>query len=426
MDSIAAGGEGVGRLPDGRAVFVHRTAPDELVSVRLTSERPRWARGQLLEILEPSPVRRPGVCPHYGECGGCTLEHLEYDAQLEAKRGIVRSALARIGGLTVDVPRVVASPREFRYRNRVSFALRRLPGGHVIAGFHALKDPDRIVDVDGACLLPEEPIARAWNSLRASWGENAELLPSGRSLRLTLRSTATGAVSLLIEGGNRDGRLDELTNGATGIAAIWHRPGEGEEAFHAAGERGLPEAWGDESFEVSGRAFLQVNREAAALLDAHVLDQCGDVEMLDVVDAYCGIGAHARRLARRGARVTGIELDPEAIRIAESLSLAADSTGSAGLAPTYLRDRVEAVIESCLPADLVLLNPPRAGVVEEVTHALLNQPPARILFVSCDPATLARDLKRLSPRFELSSIRCFDLFPQTAHVETVVTLARRE
>ena len=413
IESIAAGGEGVGRLEDGRVVFVHRTAPGETIEAELTRQTPRWARGRLLRLLDSAPERRPPLCPHYADCGGCTLEHLTYPAQLEAKSRIVRDALARIGGIQIDPPSVTPSPRETRYRNRVSFSLRRLGSGHVVAGFHSLHDPDRIVPIDGECLLPEEPIGLVWDRLRSSWCPDANLLPSGEQIRLTLRATRAGRVSLLVEGGFSHGRLSDLLERVDGLDAIWHRRDAGV-AELAAGAPGLPETWGEESFDLSGGAFVQVNREAAALLEAHVLDLAGDVEGRTVVDAYCGIGLHARRLERGGALVLGIELDPDAVAAAISAAPAA----------TFVEGRVEEHLSGALPADLLILNPPRAGVDPRAIEAILAAPPERVIYVSCDPATLARDLARLSPTLALRSVRCFDLFPQTAHVETVVLLER--
>jgi 23S rRNA (uracil1939-C5)-methyltransferase len=417
IDSIAAGGEGVGRLADGRAVFVHRTAPGEQVEIALTEARPRWARGRLLRVLEPSPARREAPCRYYDQCGGCTLEHLAYAAQLEAKAKIVRDALTRIGGLDVELPEVVASPAEFRYRNRVSFALRRLGAGLVVAGFHALADAKRIVDMGGACLLPEEPIARVWDALRAAWGPDARLLPSGERLRLTLRASAAGEVSLLIEGGYARGEPDALLDAVPGLASVWHRAGESAEAAAelVAGAPGLPDVWGEEVVELSGAAFLQVNRGAAALLEAHVREVLGEVAGRRVVDAYCGIGMHARRLARAGAEVIGIELDPQAV---------AEARRASPPGAVFLEGPVERLLPGALPADVLILNPPRAGVLPEVTDAIVAAPPERIVYISCNPATLARDIARLGGLFHVQSLRCFDLFPQTAHVETVVELTR--
>ncbi len=414
ITGIAAGGAGVGRLPDGRAVFVHRTAPGERALVRVVEEKKRWARAELVRVLRASPDRRAAPCPHYARCGGCTIEHLTYAAQLRVKAQIVADALRRIGGLEIEPPEVVASPDEFRYRNRVSFTLRRLGGGRVVAGFHELNRPGRIVDITEACLLPEAAVAEVWGRLRAEWGEDASLLPSGRELRLTLRGTAAGDVALLVEGGYAPGDAQTLLERVEGLVAVWHRPAGSAEAMLLAGREAVPEVWADEELELSGAMFLQVNRGTAALLEVHVLALAGDVAGKRVVDGYCGVGLHARRLARAGARVTGIELDADAV---------AEARAAAPEGAEFLAGTVEDHLEAALPAELVILNPPRSGVDEAVPEILRRTPPERLIYVSCDPATLARDLSRLAPTFRVRSVRCFDLFPQTAHVETVVELA---
>jgi 23S rRNA (uracil1939-C5)-methyltransferase len=413
ITGIAAGGAGVGRAPDGRTVFVHRTAPGEVVEARLVQQKARWARGALLRVLEASPRRREAPCRFYARCGGCTLEHLEYDAQLEAKSHIVADALHRIGGITVEPPVVVPSPLEFRYRNRVSFTLVRLRGGGVIAGFHDIMRPDRVVDIDDACLMPEPAIAEAWSAIRRYWGNDASRLPSGLRLRLTLRGTAGGRTALLVQGGFGHGRPDELLARVPSLESIWHQPKPADDPVLLAGETRLDESWQDEELSLGGAIFLQVNRAAAALLEQHVMQVAGDVDGRRVIDAYCGVGLHARRLARGGADVVGIELDPLAVAEAQRAAPSA----------RFIAGRVEDALGEVLPADLVLLNPPRAGIDAAATDALLAQPAQRIIYISCDPATLARDLARLAPAYTLRAVRCFDLFPQTAHVETVAELS---
>lgn len=413
IDSIAAGGAGVGRDADGRAVFVHRTAPGERVLARVIEAKKRWARAGLLRVLDPAASRREAPCAFYARCGGCTLEHLHYDAQLAAKAGIVADALSRIGGISIEAPHVVPSPAQLRYRNRVSFTLVRLRDGSVRAGFHELERADRVLDIDETCLMPEEAVATAWGEVRQWWGRGASRLPSGTRLRLTLRGTAAGGTSLLVQGGYGPGRADELLARVESLEAIWHQPQPGDAPVLLAGVAEVTESWAGETLSLSGAVFLQVNRGAAALLEGYVLELAGEVSNRTVVDAYCGVGLHGRRLARMGARVSGIELDSRAVQEAQR-ALPHASIAAA---------RVEDALPAMLPADLVILNPPRAGVAEPALAALLDTPPARVIYVSCDPATLARDLKRLAPVFELRSIRCFDLFPQTAHVETVVELS---
>ena len=413
IESIAAGGAGVGRLPDGRAVFVQRTAPGDLADIVITTDKKRYARGRLLRLLEEGPDRRKAPCPHYTRCGGCTLEHLEYAAQTRAKARIVSDALTRIGGLSVEQPEVTESPREFHYRNRVSFTLVRTPGGRVLAGFHEIDRPERVLDISAACLLPEEAIAAAWAQLRENWGEQASLLPSGEELRLTLRANTAGAVTLVIAGGYSRGQPDVLLDRVPLIKAVWHRPGSSGTHTRLAGESTVEETWNEEDIELSGSVFLQVNRAAAELLEEHVLALAQAHAPKKVVDAYCGIGLHARRLARLGAEVIGIELDHTAVEQAQRAGLPGC---------TFIEARVEDVLADHLPADLLIVNPPRAGLAGEITQQLASGAARRIIYVSCDPATLARDLARLAPHYRLESTRCFDLFPQTSHVETVAEL----
>jgi 23S rRNA (uracil1939-C5)-methyltransferase len=411
ITGIAAGGAGVGRLPDGRVTFVHRTAPGDRVAVQVVETKARWTRSRLLRVLEPGPGRREAPCPHYDRCGGCTLEHLEYGAQLAAKGRIVADAMGRIARLEVDVPPVTPSPSEFRYRNRVSFTLRR-HAGTVVAGFHELEQPDRIVDVTGACLLPETPLARAWDELRRGWGPEARRLPSGAELRLNLRVSTTGDVSLGVDGGYAPGRPEELLERVTGLRAVWHRAAGAADAVLLAGEDTLAERWSEDDIELSGDVFTQVNRGAAEALEAHVLERLMADPPARVLDAYCGVGLHARRLERAGLDVVGIEAHPAAV--AEARRAAPRSQ--------ILLGRVEARLGEALPVDAAILNPPRAGLDAAVVEGLKARPPARLLYVSCDPATLARDLRRLGEGWRVEGVQCFDLFPQTSHVETVVEM----
>lgn len=408
----------MGSLPDGRVVFVHRTVPGDRARVELTELRRRWGRGRLVQLEREGPNRRAAPCPYQPRCGGCPLEHLEYPAQLEAKRSRVEEALRRIGKLA-DLPPVELhpSPREFRYRNRVSFTLRRLRGDHVVAGFREVDRPDRILDLDEACLLPEEPVARAWGALRRSWGPGAARLPQGRELRLTLRGTAEGQVLLLVEGGRAGGDAAALLPEVPGLVAIWHRESPERPPSLLAGTERVEEIWFGEPHVVRPGAFLQVNREAAGLLHDLVLRELAPPRGRTLVDAYCGIGVYGRRAARHGGRAVGIELDPQA---------AAEARARSPEGFRLLEGAVEDRLAEVLPAELVVLNPPRSGVAAGVMEQLAATPPERIVYVSCDPATLARDLLRLGGGFRIRRLQAVDLFPQTAHIETVVTLDRTD
>ncbi|MGD2215714.1 MAG: methyltransferase [Gemmatimonadales bacterium] len=411
-----AGGHGLARRRDRPVVFVPRTATGERVEVEYVEERRQWMRARPLRLIEASPERREPPCPHYDFCGGCQLQHLRYEAQLTAKSGIIADALRRLGGIQVDRPEVIPALAEFEYRNRVTFRLKRTRAG-VVAGFHAFEEPRKIIDID-RCPLAEPSVNRVWVGLRAAWGPEAERLPPARELRLTLRASAGGAVGLTIEGGEGRGDPQDLLERVDGLAAIWSLGPDGLVDWHE-GPAELPDRWGSHELLLAAKAFVQVNRSVAAQLDAYVLEGCGDVAGLRVVDAYCGFGLRAIELAITGARVSGIDSDDYAIATAQSLAV------ESAAAVRFFAADVEEGLPGELPADLVILNPPRRGISVSVVEALLAEPPPAIVYVSCDPATLARDLADLSPSFELVACRGFDMFPQTAHVETVATLARR-
>jgi 23S rRNA (uracil1939-C5)-methyltransferase len=401
--AIAAGGAGVADLPDGRVVFVPRTAPGDLASIHIERTKSRWASATLRAVIEPGPDRREPLCDLYAVCGGCQLQHLPYERQLEWKGRFVSDALTRIGGLTgIGAPAVEASPHETRYRNRVTFTLRRLRGGRVVAGFHALDRPTHVIDVAGQCVLPRSVLQEAWQSLRASWGLGARLLPAGGRLRLTLREDA-GGVTLVVEGGDAAWSGTELAEAMPQLGAIWHRAGDG--AKEASLVTGRPEA--------GATAFAQVNPEVAARLVAHVVASAGEGER--AVDAYCGAGEYGRRLAESGWSVTGIERNPDACEAARR-----DATGDFDMLEGAVEDR----LREALPADVLIVNPPRSGLASRVVDIVADSGVHRLVYVSCDPATLARDVRALAAGYAIESVRSFDLFPQTAHVETVLVLGR--
>ena len=415
ISAIIAGGNGLARQPDGPVVFVPRTAPGDRAEVEIVESRKQWSRGRLLRLLEPGPDRCDPPCAHYEACGGCQLQHLNYDAQLQAKAGIITDALRRLGGIEIKPPEVVAAPRQLGYRNRVSFVLRRSADG-VVAGFHSFEDPDRIIDVD-RCPLAEDSLNQAWQALRAVWGVEAVNLPPGNELRVTLRVNSGGQAGLAVEGGEDYGEPETLLETIDSLQSIWSVDADGAIDWYA-GEAWLKDRWGDHEFGLAGLSFVQVNREAAELLESYVLEACGDVSGRRVIDGYCGFGLRALQLAWNGARVVGIDSDGDAISAAEA------TAAESGAAARYVAASVEEALPRELPADLVLLNPPRRGADRKAIDALLEKPPKTIIYVSCDPATLARDLKLLSSCFDLAALRGFDLFPQTAHVETVATLSR--
>jgi 23S rRNA (uracil1939-C5)-methyltransferase len=395
--SVAAGGDGVGRT-GGMVVFVPRTAPGDVARVRLTPGR-RFARGVLDSLEVASPVRIDPPCAHYAadRCGGCQIQHMSYDAQLAAKGQIIGDALRRIGRRDVADPVVEPSDAQWRYRRKLTLHLRRI-GGARVAGLHPYDDPAAVFDLRD-CPITDERVIAVWAELRLAF----DLLPAEPALRVAVRLVEGGA-AVVVEGGTVWRSPERFFERAPSLAELWWKPEHGRARMLAS--RALRAQ--------SGASFVQVNAHVAARLQAHVLERARSHHPARVVDAYAGTGATAIPLADEGREVVAIELDRGAV---ESLRdrLPAPSSAIAG--------RVEEHLAAVLPADVVLLNPPRAGVDARVTEALQNvsRPPRAILYVSCDPATLARDLARLA-RYRLASVRAYDMFPQTAHVETVCEL----
>lgn len=396
VESIAAGGDGVARL-DGLAVFVPRTAPGELVEVSVRKQG-RMGRGRVLRIVEPSGDRVPPRCRHFDgdRCGGCQLQHLAHGAQLVAKQRIVADAFQRIARRVVDVPPLEAGPSAWEYRSRLAFAIRRT-GGDWVMGLHAYDDVDRVFDVR-ECPITSPRVVGAWSEVRAA----RRHLPRAADLRGTVR-LAGDDLAFVLEGGDAWPGAREFAAAAASFQVIRWRPAVGA-ARLMVDRRATPTP--EESFD-------QVNQPVAALARAELVRRAMQVEPRAVVDAYAGLGMTARALAERGVAVTAIELDPVAARFAAA-HLTAPSR--------VLSGRVEDLLAMCLPADVVILNPPRGGIDPRVAEGLSASPrPRRLLYMSCDAATLARDVARL-PAYRVTSVRAYDMFPQTAHVEVVCEL----
>ena len=412
--AVGSDGAGVGDLADGRVIFVHRTSPGDEVEVEITRSAARWARGEVTEVVRASPRKAAPACPHYAVCGGCTLQHVPYSDQLAWKARFLSDALERIGGIEAGTESVVPSPAPRHYRSRMTFTLLRLPGERVVAGLHHRAVRGRVVDIGEGCVLPEPAVREAWRQLRAAWGTGARRLPAGRHLRLTLRGV-DGGVILVVEGVRGPGRPDVLLKEVDGLAAVWGVDVRG--ALRLLGGRAeVRETRGGEAIRTSPTDFLQVNRAAADLVERRVLEAVAPAPGLSVVDAYCGVGLYGRRIARAGGSAVGIELDA---RAAETAAKNAPSGFR------VLAGSVEERLADALPADVAILNPPRAGLGRRVAEVLGADGPPRLVYASCDPATLARDLAWLGSAYALTEVEAFDLFPQTARVETVAVLCRR-
>lgn len=396
VDSIAAGGDGVGRA-EGLVVFVPRTAPGDLARVQVETSK-RFARGRVVELVESSPMRIAPPCEHYtvDRCGGCQLQHVRYDAQLEVKRRIVADALHRIAKRPTLPPAIRPSDREWRYRTKLTLTMRRV-GDQWRMGLRPFDNPAALFQLRD-CPITDERIVETWREIMAA----AAHLPHADELRGVVRLTNDERV-VIVRGASEWRTSEEFFAAVPSAAALWWAP-EGGRARIVSERRSAPAA----------AAFGQVNAAVGHALHAHVVKRVAAYAPATVVDAYSGTGETAIELANSGARVTAIELDRDAADWC-ARRLPAGSRSVAG--------RVEDLLMRSLPAEAVIVNPPRSGLHDRVTTALgrTTPKPRTIVYVSCDPATLARDLSRL-PGYTVASLVAFDMFPQTAHVETVCEL----
>ena len=394
--SIAAGGDGVGRA-EKMVVFVPRTVPGDRARVRVTPAK-RFGRGVLESLVRPSESRVDPPCPHYtiDRCGGCQLQHISYAGQLAAKSGIIGDAIRRIGKRDVVDPVVTPSDSQWRYRRKLTLHV-RWSGEAWIAGLHPFDDPVSVFDLRD-CPITDERVLAVWAELRTGF----EHLPRERALRVAVRISDDGA-SAVVEGGRAWPAHERFFAAAPSLTELWWHPQPGHLrrlSFRAG--------------SVRGASFAQVNARVAAELRTRILERVRSYDPARVIDAYAGMGATSLPLSNDGRSVVAIELDGDAVEHFQS-RLNASSRALVG--------RVEDHLSGQLPADVVLLNPPRAGVDALVTSALqgVRKPPRALFYISCDPATLARDLARM-PRYRLAHVTAYDMFPQTAHVETVCEL----
>lgn len=400
--SLAAGGDGVARH-DGLVVFTPRTAPGDRARVEVTRSG-RVGRGRLVEVERAGASRVEPRCSHYlapDRCGGCQWQHVDLAAQREAKRTMVRDAFARIAKREVALPSIIGGDG-WRYRTSLTLAIRRGTAGELYAGLRAFDDPEAVFALDD-CHITARPVLDAWTEIL----EASAHLPDEPRLRGTVRMIEDRA-HLTLEGGSEWPEIAQFLDVVPSVAAIWWQ-GEGMRRRLVADRR---------PSNAPGASFAQVNPEVAALMQADVFARAIDHAPRTAIDAFSGSGDTAVALSSAGVSVIAVEADEEATAYAAT-RLKPPSRAVAA--------RVEEVIAAMLPTDVVILNPPRAGVDARVAKALARAPgaaagaPRTIIYVSCDPATLARDVSRLSG-WRVHELICYDLFPQTSHVETVCEL----
>jgi 23S rRNA (uracil1939-C5)-methyltransferase len=439
VDRLAYGGRAVAREA-GLVVFVEGAAPDELVRARVHRVRRTFAEAAVVEVLDPSPVRTVPRCPHFGPCGGCIWQHIDYAAQARAKEAIVRESLTHLGGVTAPPVRpIVAAADPWYYRNKMEFSFH--PAGTL--GLHRRGAWNAIVPIE-ACYLQSETAAALVRAVRA-FVADAGLPPyDPRTHRGLLRS-------LVVREGRRTGdRLVGLltTPGPLPHAQAFVRvvretapdvtgvvrglvPGVGDGAPVAAveplfGRPYLEDVLDGLRFRIGLETFFQTNTPQAERMVQYVAGRAAPAPGTRIFDLYCGVGTFALALARAGAAVAGVDVVPAAVEAARAN---AALNGLAG--PDFRIGDVRLVLPALVAAygapEVVVLDPPRSGAGGKVMRKIGRSGARRVVYVSCNPTTLAPDLKELLPfGYRLIEVQPFDLFPHTYHVEAVAVLDRDE
>jgi 23S rRNA (uracil1939-C5)-methyltransferase len=401
LSGMAYGGESFGRDDEGRMVFVPFALPAERVRVHLRDEHKRWARADLLEVLEPTEQRIQPRCIHFGECGGCHYQHLEYADQLHAKRAIVVEQMERIGGfISPPVLETVGSPHSWNYRNQMQFHL----GSTGKPGLMRQGQPEVLVLQE--CHLPLPAVDELWPLIQVEEQEDIQ--------RVGIRTDTEGGTMVVFQALESPSLEIEVLSEAS---VVWSTPA-GWQVL--AGDPALQMQVLGQSFQVSPDAFFQVNTGLLPALVQLVMDAARVEPGQLALDLYAGVGLFSLFLAERGLKVIAVEASPVAcVDFEVNLDAYADI------------ELYEAQVEAALPAidsqpDVIVADPPRAGLGREVIELILAKNPTRFVYVSCDPATMARDSKQLAAAgMRLEQIQPVDLFPQTYHIETVSAWSTR-
>lgn len=434
IDGYSSEGLGIARI-DGQVVFVHGAVRGETCDVLVMKVLKNAAFGKIAALAEPSPARRQPDCPYYGRCGGCDFRHMSYEEELWAKRARVQDALTRIGGAEVTVEEILGAEQPLHYRNKSIYPIS--PAGEV--GFYRARS-HQVVHVEH-CLIqkPEaDALAQAVRDYIARFQVEPYNEATGRGLlrHLYVRTSCRGeSLACLLINGSRlpheQELVDMLRAAAPGVCGVVL--GENTRRGNAIlGDR-YRTLWGRDyltdtlcglELRLSVPSFYQVNHDQAQRLYEKALEYAGLTGRELAVDLYCGAGTITQVLARRARHVIGGEIVPEAIRDAEDsarrngVENVEFLCGDASRLAAELRQRG-------LRPDVICVDPPRKGLAPDVVEAAASMTPGRIVYVSCDPATLARDVARFAPLGYRPVRACaVDLFPGTAHVETVCLLSK--
>lgn len=397
IQDIAFGGSGLLKI-DGFVLFIPFTAPGDEIIAEVTFLKKGYGEAKLVEVVVSSPLRTTPKCPYFGTCMGCQFQHIKYDAQLEIKRKNVEDALIRIGKLDIPKVTIVPSEKEYSYRERITLHLDKGKAGYV------LKDNKTILDIAACPIFTEDKTIF----------ETIHTLFKGMSGRLQLTKDKNSfLIYAYLENCKDPQTLLEASSNHKEISGFSLSVNR---RTYNTGITTLKSTIENLTFEYSPQSFIQNNFSQSHNIYREILAWLEPDHK--ILDLYSGIGISSLLLASKGKEVTAIEANKYSVKLAE------ENARRNKLNATFKTGYVEEVISHHIkqPFDAVIMNPPREGVNKEALKLLLVNQPKKIIYISCMPSTLARDLNILKDRYKVEAVIAYDMFPQTAHVETVVKL----
>lgn len=430
-------GAGVAKI-EGYPLFVAGALPGEKAKVKVIKVGKSYGFGRLIELYEKSPYRIDAPCPIYKECGGCQLQHLSYDGQMIAKEKQVRDVLTRIGKLeNVHVHPVLGMKEPWRYRNKAQVPIGEHEGG-LIGGFYQQRT-HQIIDME-ACLIQQEKNDEVVQIVKEICGRNGVRAYDETSHKGTLRhimvrhGLVTGEVMVVLvtrmsELPNRKKIISEIVESIKGLKSLVLNVNSkktnvimGDETQVLWGEEVIYDYIGEIKFAISSRSFYQVNPAQTKVLYDKALEYADLNGTETVIDAYCGIGTISLFLAKKASKVYGVEIVPEAIEDAKR-NAALNGIDNVEFAVGKAETVIPRWYEDGVKADVLVVDPPRKGCDEALLQTIVAMKPRKVVYVSCNPATLARDLRILEDGgYKTVEVQPVDMFPQTMHVEAVAQL----
>ena len=440
VTAMSAEGSGIGRAPDGMAVFVPFTAVGDTLRVRIVKVQKTMAFGIVDEIVTPSAHRIAADCPVFGKCGGCVYGHITYEEELRLKRQRVADAVERIGGLSLEAEPIIGCDSPWRYRNKAQYPVTQGENG-VKIGFYAARS-HRVVE-NRDCLL-QPPCFETVIRTVEEWMNEYRIEPYDESTHRGLirhvylrigQVSGEVMVCLVATSGkvpHTDTLVDRLKTAVPAVRSVCVNVNRrdtnvvlGDTTFALYGEPYVTDTLCGMQFRLSPQSFYQVNHDGAERLYRKAREEAALCGRETVLDLYCGTGTIGLSMADAAGTIIGVEVVEAAVRDAEENARQNGVTNARFIAADAGEAAAQLEREGVRP-DVVVIDPPRKGCSPDVIDTIVRMAPDRVVYVSCDPATLARDLKLFAERGYITErVTPVDMFPRTAHVESVARLSKK-